>query len=472
MAPEIRGQSRTMREKARAWLASGWRIVDGRWTGWGPGPRSSIKYCLAVAVLFAVQVTVATFGAFDLALPDLPSPLPLNTGRAIHLTLSVFWPFLGLMGGTYFFLPLELGVNLWSPPLANVQFWLYLSTVFAVFGFLLTGVTQGREYLDAPWPVYLGIGASLLIFALNLFKTMAASWRRRWRPVAVVATVGVLTAIFLFIPGIIPFHHPTIDEYFRFWIVHLWEEVSFELIGGATLAAAFISMSPSARPSIEKLLYVEVGLTIAGGLLATGHHYYWIGVPAFWVPVGAIFSGLQAAPVLLIAWVAYRTFKETGPFGPSPLAFWLLASSAFWHLVGAGGLGLLMSIPSLNRLVHGTLLTSAHAHLALFGVFGFLALGVCQFILAAGAGSSGDRPAQEPLWTVIALNLGLALMGAALSLAGWVHAYLERVAGLPFSRLVGYLQPYLLTRAAGGAIFTIGGLALAWNMLRYAFKRP
>ena len=44
------------------------------------------------------------------------------------------------------------------------------------------------------------------------------------------------------------------------------------------------------REIIEKWLYVIVGFTFLSGILGTGHHYYWIGTPKYWLAVGGIFG--------------------------------------------------------------------------------------------------------------------------------------------------------------------------------------
>ena len=51
------------------------------------------------------------------------------------------------------------------------------------------------------------------------------------------------------------------------------------------------------RELVEKWLYIIVGLTFLSGILGTGHHYYWIGTPRYWLMVGGIFWWCSASTV-------------------------------------------------------------------------------------------------------------------------------------------------------------------------------
>ena len=104
---------------------------------------------------------------------------------------------------------------------------------------------------------------------------------------------GLAGAALLFLPGLIPFDNYTLDRFYRWWVVHLWVEGVWELIMGGMLAFLLIRLSGADREVLEKWLYVIVGLTFLSGILGTGHHYYWIGTPPYWLWVGGFFSALE-----------------------------------------------------------------------------------------------------------------------------------------------------------------------------------
>lgn len=66
------------------------------------GQAISRRYALLACILFAVQGFVAVLGAISLVVPDLPSPVPYEYGRSVHLGLATCWPLVGTMGMVYF----------------------------------------------------------------------------------------------------------------------------------------------------------------------------------------------------------------------------------------------------------------------------------------------------------------------------------------------------------------------------------
>ena len=83
------------------------------------------------------------------------------------------------------------------------------------------------------------------------------------------------------------------------------------MIQGGLLAYLLIRLSGADREVMEKWLYVIVGLTFIAGILGTAHHYYWIGVPGYWLPLGGFFSALEPLAFLGMAIYAY--------YGDAPL---------------------------------------------------------------------------------------------------------------------------------------------------------
>jgi nitric oxide reductase subunit B len=72
----------------------------------------------------------------------------------------------------------------------------------------------------------------------------------------------------------------------------------WELSLGTILAFLLIRLSGTDREVMEKWLYVIVGLTFLSGILGTGHHYYWSGVPRHWLWIGGFFPPWSRWPFL------------------------------------------------------------------------------------------------------------------------------------------------------------------------------
>jgi nitric oxide reductase subunit B len=118
---------------------------------------------------------------------------------------------------------------------------------------------------------------------------------------------------------------------------------------------------------MEKWLYVIVGLTFISGLLGTAHHYYFIGVPQYWLPLGGFFSALEPLVFVAMSAYAYQAIRRSGLSHPNTLALHWTMGSALFSALGAGLLGLAHTWPSVNRWTHGTQITPMHGHSAFFG---------------------------------------------------------------------------------------------------------
>ncbi|VBB09732.1 cytochrome c oxidase subunit i [Lucifera butyrica] len=424
--------------------------------------RLSGKYALVACLLFWMQGFAATVGALELAFPELVFPISYAAGRAFHLNISIYWPLIGVIGAVYFFFSLEAEQEIYSPKLVDINFWLLTGSTFLILGSLLFGFTEGREYLEAIWPLKLATAASTLLLGYNLLRTYLASKAPKSRATLVSMVAGSITLILFYVPNIMSYAQPTVDEIAKFWVVHLWEEMSLELMGTGVLAALLIQVTGAQRQATETAIYLDMTFVALAGILATGHHYYWVGVPAFWLWVGGICSALQILPAILLVYAALQTATFSGFANleqRDQITLALVGSSLFYHIFGASFLGFFMAYPGINRYIHGTYITSAHSHLALFGVFGFLALAVCFYIIFTEftLTSAGYR------WcwaAVIALNLGLLIMGTGLLLAGGLQAYFWRVIGLSIGATNQLIQPYLFLRMLGGMVYVTGSTLL------------
>lgn len=429
----------------------------------------SRRYCVSAVILFALQSIVALLGSLDIVIPDLPSPIPFEYGRAIHLGLAELWPLIGTMGMVYFFTTAELNKEIYSPRLARWQFSIVILFTLSVFGTLAFRIGNGREFLEGLPILYLGICLALGMASYNLVRTLLAN-RRQVTPASAIMTMGIIFLLIFLLPNALSYSNPVADEAVKFWVVHLWEEMAFELTSAGFIATFFIVSGLATRPQIEKWLYLESTLAVVGGLYGTGHHYYWIGFPAVWLAIGSLLSLVEVAPVGLLIYLTYKGLKSAKIKSKrEKLTLWLLLSSLFYHVFGASLLGLLITIPWINLYMHGTFVTSGHAHLALFGTLGFLVIAGCYYVLSRGSEPT-PKGYRRGVLAILLLNGGLTIMGSVLLIAGFIETYLWRVEGLDFMQVRMQINPYLITRVLGGAMFAVGDILLFWHIFEAWWK--
>jgi len=229
------------------------------------------------------------------------------------------------------------------------------------------------------------------------------------------------------------------------------------------------------RQLAERAVYFELILIFLGGILGTGHHLYWAGGPSMWVPLGTMFSFIEVLPLVLLVIEAIQQHRliraqERFDYG---LAYTYIIGAAFWNFVGAGVFGGgTLNAPLVNYYEHGTFLTLNHAHTALFGAFGLLAIGLVYFCLRYAAGERapfGERPG---LWAFWLYNLGLVLW-IVLNFfpIGWAQLDAVFEHGLAFARSADFYKTTLYwqwMRLPGDVVFAVAALLMAWDFLEKA----
>jgi nitric oxide reductase subunit B len=138
--------------------------------------------------------------------------------------------------------------------------------------------------------------------------------------------------------------------------------------------------------------------------------------------------------------------------------------SAIFSALGAGLLGLAHTWPAVNKWTHGTLITPMHGHMAFFGAYVMIVLGMITYALPGLMGRSED--AQETsanfwsFWLQIAGMFGMTMAFAA---AGITQTYLERILSIGYLETQLKLQVHFLMLVVAGIVFVIGVALFLWD---------
>jgi nitric oxide reductase subunit B len=167
--------------------------------------------------------------------------IPFHTARATHTNLLVMWLLCGFMGAAYYIVPEEAGRELMWPKLAVVQLGGLRRRGCDGHHRLPLRWWEGRKFLEIPRPLDFLVVVDVLLFIANIGVTI---WKgKRITTTSSVLFFGLLMAALLYLPGMIPTDHQTIDSYWRWWVVHLWVEGVWELIMGGILAYLLIKLT-------------------------------------------------------------------------------------------------------------------------------------------------------------------------------------------------------------------------------------
>ncbi|HEY9838985.1 MAG TPA: cbb3-type cytochrome c oxidase subunit I, partial [Candidatus Obscuribacterales bacterium] len=223
------------------------------------------------------------------------------------------------------------------------------------------------------------------------------------------------------------------------------------------------------REVIEKWLYVIVGLTFVSGILGTGHHYYWIGTPKYWLAIGGFFSALEPLAFLAMALFAITMYRRSGREHPNKISLYWTLGCAIMSFVGAGFLGFAHTIPQVNVYTHGTLVTAMHGHLAFWGAYAMIVMAIMTYALPEMTGRKlwNNMTGLLAFWMA---NIGMVAMTVAFGIAGVTQVYLERKMGLDFLLVQNELQVHFVGLLLGASLFTCGIILFIVNFIR--FGRP
>jgi len=263
-------------------------------------------------------------------------------------------------------------------------------------------------------------------------------------------------------------------EYWRWWLVHLWVEGFFEVFAAAVMSLIFVKLGlVNSKTATTAVLFATI-VFMAGGVLGTLHHLYFVGTPTAVVALGASFSALEVVPLAYIGFEAHHTWKlgKSTPWMARyrwPILFFLAVS--FWNLVGAGLFGFLINPPLSLYFMQGLNLTPLHGHTALFGVYGMLGIALMLFCMRGLRGQMhwDTRALKTSFWC---LNIGLALMALLTLLPLGTMQLLAAIEhGYAYARSAEFMQRPIVDmliwmRVPGDTIFSVGALALSWFVLR------
>ncbi|HEX9143790.1 MAG TPA: cbb3-type cytochrome c oxidase subunit I [Candidatus Binatia bacterium] len=430
-----------------------------------PSQRVAYPYFVIALLLFVLQVIVGIWLALSYALTmpqGLVDILPFSTTRAFHTNLLVLWLLLGFMGSTYFMVPEESERDIFSPALAYLQLALLVATgVAALVGFIF-GWTKGKPLLEIPFPLDYLVVVGALIFLFNVGMTILRG--KRWTVIQGSLFGGLIFLAVMYLFNLPFYANLSIDWYYWWWVIHLWVEGAWELVAAALTAWILIKITGVPRETVEKWLYVELGLFLFTGIAGTGHHYYWLGAPKYWLWVGGVFSALEPVPILLMlvdAWHYVR--NRTGQLN-GKLVFTFAVGMAILHFVGAGLWGFAHTLPQINYYTHGSQVTVAHGHIAFFGAYVLLNLMFFYYAMPKlkGLTAFNERRGTLAFWW---LSLTMIAMTLAFSIAGVLQTYIERVMGLGYMTAQAQMRFWFAILVVLGLTLLAGVILAAIDLL-------
>ncbi len=463
-----------------------------------PSQKALGKYLLLVVGLFTFQVMLGGFTAHYTVEGqsfygiNVSEWLPYSLVRTWHIQAALFWIATGFLAAGLFLAPIinggkdprfqKLGVDVLFWALVVVVGGSFIGNFLAIAQIMPEHLNfwlghQGYEYVDLGrlWQIgkFLGIAFWLVLMLRGIVPALRKPGDKNLLALltASVVAIGLFYGAGFFYGERT---HLSVMEYWRWWIVHLWVEGFFEVFATTALAFIFCSMGLVSRTIATSASLASASLFMLGGVPGTFHHLYFSGTTTPVMAVGATFSALEVVPLVVLGYEAWENWrlKDRAPWMENirwPLTFFVAV--AFWNMLGAGVLGFMINPPIALYYIQGLNTTPTHAHAALFGVYGFLALGFSLLVLRYIRPQIvfDERLMKVGFWW---LNIGLALMlFTSLLPVGIIQFVASASEGLWYARSEGFMQTDILqtlrwVRTLGDVVFIVGALAVAWQVVK------
>ncbi|WP_099826988.1 cbb3-type cytochrome c oxidase subunit I [Oceaniglobus indicus] len=419
-------------------------------------------YFVAAMALFAVQVLGGLTIGWVYVQPNfLAEIFPFHIIRMVHTNALIVWLLLGFFGAAYYMVPEEAEREIWSTKLAYLQLAIMIiGTLGAVIGYGFK-VHGGREFLEQPLWVRFGILVAAVIFLINISMTVLAG---RKTAITGVLLMGLWLLSLLWIFSFINPDNLSLDKMYWWFIVHLWVEGTWELVMASILAFLLLKLTGVDREVIEKWLYVIVATALFTGILGTGHHFFWIGLPGYWQWIGSIFGALEIVPFFLMMSFAFVMVWKGRRNHPNKAALLWSLGSATIAFFGAGVWGVLHNMHGVNFYSHGTQITAAHGHLAFYGAYVAINLAIITYAMPL-------LRRREPYNQVLnmasfwLMTGGMAFMTFTLTFAGVIQTHMQRVLGYYYMEVQDELVLFYVMRFIAGSSVVLGALLFIYSIM-------
>jgi cytochrome c oxidase cbb3-type subunit I/II len=403
--------------------------------------------------------------------------------RPVH-TNAVIFAFVGngIFTGVYYSLQRLCKARMYSDLLSKINFWGWQFIITMAVITLPLGMTSGKEYAELEWPLDILVTLIWVVFGWNLFATILKRRERHlyvaiWFYIATFITVTVLHLVNSFELPINLFKSYSVyagvqDALVQWWYGH--NAVAFFLTTPYLGLMYYFVPKAANRPVYSyKLSIIHFWALIFLYIWAGPHHLLYTALPDWAQSLGVVFSIMLLAPSwggmingLLTLRGAWDRVRDS-----VILKFFVVAITAYGMATFEGPM---LSLKNVNAIGHYTDWIVAHVHVGALGWNGFLTFGMLYWLF--------PRLYQKELYSQKLANfhfwigsLGILFYAIPLYWAGFTQSLMwkefteEGFLKYPnFLETVTQILPMYRLRSLGGAMYLVGVIAMAYNLIKTA----
>ncbi len=399
--------------------------------------RLSRKQARPLAVLILCAITCSTIAVLAGVLGTLSywedftsvAGLTLQHLRPIHTTFATAWIYLGAVTVVYFYL---IGQS--SEPTRAFRLRLKCQLVLwgiAGAGTLVTlcgGVFSGREYMGAHWIWSVLIYLGWILFAWNFFSVVGFSLKGKPAFIYMWYT-SLLLFLWSFAEGH-GWHLAVVGDYPLRDIAMQWKSYgplvgTFNLLVYGSLGYLGCCLSGDSRYAYSNTAFLLFFVGVVNSFTNFGHHTYHLPQSHLVKWISCVVSLTEAVIVFKYLLDVVSLLRRRLTKTRSPGVNFIVGAATVWSLLLIG-IAVLISVPPINTLIHGTHFVMAHAMGTMLGIDSMILWAALLYIIlcivSAQHPPAGCR-AVAPVF--LFLNLSIFLVVALLSAKGLIAGYLR-----------------------------------------------
>ena len=448
--------------------------------------NNEVVYNFALMAVFwgVIGMAVGLLIAGQLIWPELNFNLPWTTFgrlRPLH-TNAVIFAFGGnvLFATSYYVVQRTCYTTLAFPSLAKFTFWGWQLVIVLAAISLPLGMTTSKEYAELEWHISILLAIVWVSYAIVYFTTIVRRttnhiYVANWFFGAFILTTAVLHVVnSMCIPVSLTksysLYSGATDAMIQWWYGH--NAVGFFLTAGFLGIMYYFVPKQAQRPVYSyRLSIVHFWALIAIYIWAGPHHLHYTALPDWAQSLGMVMSLILLAPswggmingimTLSGAWHKLRT---------DPILRFLVISLSFYGMSTFEGP--MMAIKTVNALSHYTDWTIGHVHSGALGWVAMISFGALYHLIPALLNLKqmySIKLIYTHFWCAITgtvlyvvsmwvNGISQGLMWRSVNADGTLtYSFIESVVASKFGYIV---------RFAGGALFLLGMLIMAYNIWR------
>ncbi len=442
------------------------------------------NFAYATMLWGVVGMLVGLLIAFQIYIPALNFGIPYITFsrlRPLH-TNAVIFAFVGnaMFMGIYYSLQRITKTRMFSDLLSKIHFWGWQSIILCAALTLPLGITTSKEYAELEWPIDILIALVWVVFAINMFGTIAKRREKHmyvaiWFYIATVVTVAVLHIVNSIEIPVNLFKSYSMyagvqDALVQWWYGH--NAVAFFLTTPFLGLMYYFLPKAANRPVFSyKLSIVHFWSLIFIYIWAGPHHLLYTSLPDWAQSLGTVFSIMLIAPSwggmingLLTLRGAWDKVRED-PI----LKFMVVAVTAYGMATFEGPM---LSLKNVNAIAHFTDWIVAHVHVGALGWNGFLTFGMLYWLIPRIFKTNlySKKLANVHFWIG---TLGIVFYAVPMYWSGitqslmWKQFTPEGILQYPnFLETVTNLIPLYAIRSVGGTMYFAGVIIGVYNLVK------